>query len=130
MDVNMNAEAKVYGVPVAPTTVEKEDRAKPSVQPVQQSGNSSQSALDEKILKKHQTQEELTKNINVIQQRLDSIGANVKLGLGTDQKTDTIVARITEKKTGNLIKQIPPEEVLTLRAKIEELTGILFDEKA
>lgn len=32
-------------------------------------------------------------------------------------------------KTGELIRQIPPEELLIIREKMAELTGLLFDQR-
>ncbi len=65
-----------------------------------------------------------------IQDRLDAIGGNLQLGLGTDKESSSIVARITEKKTGQVVRQIPSEELLELEQKLKDLTGMLFDEHA
>ncbi|MCK5312103.1 MAG: flagellar protein FlaG [Desulfobacteraceae bacterium] len=40
-----------------------------------------------------------------------------------------VVVEIKNKATDELIKQIPSEEILELRVKMEELTGMLFDAK-
>ncbi len=40
-----------------------------------------------------------------------------------------VVVEIKNRKTDELIKQIPSEEILELRVKMEELTGMLLDEK-
>ena len=40
-----------------------------------------------------------------------------------------IVVEIKNRQTDELIKQIPSEEILELRVKMEELTGMLLDEK-
>ncbi len=40
-----------------------------------------------------------------------------------------VVVEIKNRQTDELIKQIPSEEILELRVKMEELTGMLLDEK-
>ena len=40
-----------------------------------------------------------------------------------------VVVEIKNKETDELIKQIPSEELLEIRVKMEELTGLLLDEK-
>jgi len=41
-----------------------------------------------------------------------------------------VVVQVKNKETDELIKQIPSEELLELRVKMEELSGLLFDGKA
>ena len=41
-----------------------------------------------------------------------------------------VVVQIKNRATDELIKQIPSEELLELRVKMEELSGLLFDVKA
>ena len=43
-------------------------------------------------------------------------------------KTDQLYVQIVDKYTQEVIKQIPPQEMLELSAKIREMVGILFDE--
>jgi flagellar protein FlaG len=45
-------------------------------------------------------------------------------------ETGRIKVSVTNKKTGDLIREIPPEKVLNLMAKLDEMMGIIFDEKA
>jgi len=46
-----------------------------------------------------------------------------------DDKTNRIVVQIINKETGEVIKEIPPEEVLKLAARIRELLGLFIDER-
>jgi flagellar protein FlaG len=46
-----------------------------------------------------------------------------------DKVAEEMVVKVTHKKSGELIRQIPSEDVIRLRQKLEELTGLLFDEK-
>ena len=134
-----NADVKSYGVPVVPT-MKVEDKAKPQVTPVQDSNESGKADLDQNALhgntaeaqKKQKTlsEEEMSRLAKDIQDRLDSIGGNLQLGMGTDKATSSIVVRITEKKTGQVVRQIPSEKLLELEQKLKDLTGMLFDQRA
>lgn len=42
-------------------------------------------------------------------------------------ETDRLYVQIINKETKEVIKQIPPQEMLELSAKIKEMVGILFD---
>ena len=55
---------------------------------------------------------------------------HAKAYLIVDAETESIVARITEKKTGEVVRQIPSEDLLELKSKLEDLVGMLFDQKA
>lgn len=45
-----------------------------------------------------------------------------------DEKTNDIVIKIFEKGTDKLIRQIPPEAILKLKQRINDLLGIIYDE--
>ena len=52
------------------------------------------------------------------------------LGFSIHEEIDNlVVVEIKNRETGELIRQIPPEELLTIREKMAELTGLLFDQK-
>ena len=44
------------------------------------------------------------------------------------QKTGDIVVKVISTSDGKVIRQIPPEEMLNLAAKMEEMVGALFNE--
>ncbi|MDH5299409.1 MAG: flagellar protein FlaG [Desulfobulbaceae bacterium] len=134
MDVNLNAEVKTVGVPTTPSVV-REDRERPQVQPVAAGTESTRGALDDKVLKggkqgreRKLTREELEKEVGEIQKRFDAMGT--RLGFTVNDEPDAVVVLITDKKTGEVVRQFPSEEVLALRAKLEDITGLLFDTKA
>ena len=134
MDVSVNTEVKGIGVAVAPAAVEKEDRVKPQVAPVAQGGESSRSALGEKELHaKEQAKpvdaKEIAKAVEEMQQRLDALG-NTRLYFRVVEKPNEVVVQVTDRTSGELVRQFPSEEALNLRVKLQELTGLLFDEQA
>jgi flagellar protein FlaG len=52
------------------------------------------------------------------------------LGFSIHEDLDNqIVVEIKNRETGELIKQIPTEEMLQIKEKMKELTGLLFDQR-
>lgn len=49
------------------------------------------------------------------------------LGFSIDEKIDVVIIRVTNKETGELIRQIPAEAVIRFAHSLEDLRGILFD---
>ena len=138
MDVNIATDVKGTNVSVAPTNVELEDATRPQVQPVPQGGETDTVKLNDQTLhgrtpkeeaNGRMTQNELEDAVREIQQRFQAMGSNFKFGLYSDLETKSIVAQLRDKKTDEVIKQFPAEEVLKLRAKLQDLVGLLFDEK-
>lgn len=50
------------------------------------------------------------------------------LGFSVNENVDRVVVTITNKQTDEVIRQIPAEELIALREKMKELTGIIFNE--
>ncbi len=135
MDVSVNTEVKGFGVAVTPAAVEKEDRVKPQVTAVAKGDESSRPALGEKELHPKAQQpkpadaKEIAKAVEEMQQRLDTLG-NTRLNFRVVEKPNEVVVQVTDRTSGELVRQFPSEEALKLRVKLQELTGLLFDEKA
>lgn len=51
------------------------------------------------------------------------------IGFRVNDKTDNIVVSVINRETDEVIRQIPPEELLALQEKMQELTGTIFSEK-
>ena len=138
MDVNVNSEIKGIGVAVVPA-VEREDRAKPRVMPVAESTDSTKASLGDKELHRRGGEkekreavalnpEELKKAVEDIQDRLDAMGTRLNFTLV--EEPEAVVVKVTDRQSGELVKQFPSEEVLALRKKLQELSGLLFDQQA
>jgi flagellar protein FlaG len=137
MEVVMNIDASAGVREVAPPVVAAVDtvvdKVKPRISPVEKSNDSSQTALDKKALQEKAKEqrlsnEELAEAVQDIQSRLEVVGT--RLGFSIHEETEDIVVEITNRESGELIRQIPSDEVLELRARLDELVGILFDKKA
>jgi len=62
-----------------------------------------------------------------VQSRINLV--NSSLNLVVDDRSDTVVVKIIDNETGEVIRQIPSEEILAIRERIDNLVGVLFDTK-
>lgn len=93
--------------------------------------------LERKIEEERKAEEaqKREKQIQISQALLDdlehdiNIIHNVSLQFSVHDASGRNVIRVVEKDTGNLIRQIPPEGILNLVARMHEVLGILFDKK-
>jgi uncharacterized FlaG/YvyC family protein len=150
---NVNTDAKGYAVPLA-STVEMEDAHKPPVQPVPEDGETDTVDLDDKALhgKKQGggnkekgereeledleddnkqdvfSREELEKAVEEIQKHFQSIASAFTIVLYMDDHSE-YRAELKNMKTNEVIRQITAGEIIRLRKKILDMTGLLFDKK-
>ena len=70
-------------------------------------------------------------NIDEAVEKLRSAGDlfNKRLDFRVDEKTNRIVVKVIDTRTDKVIKEIPPEQLLHLAAKIQEMVGLLVDEE-
>ncbi len=52
------------------------------------------------------------------------------LQFSVDEETKRIVVKVLDADTQKVIRQIPPEDVMKMSARIQELLGLLFDQTA
>jgi len=52
---------------------------------------------------------------------------NIHLQFSIDDKTDSVVVKLIDSDTGEVLRQIPPEEILRLRAYYKEQQGFLIN---
>jgi flagellar protein FlaG len=55
--------------------------------------------------------------------------SGVSLDFSVHEATGTIKVDVRDKETGEVIREVPPQQVLDLMAKIDEMMGILYDQK-
>jgi len=72
-------------------------------------------------------EEDLRASVAEANKRLQLSDQQMKISI--DQDTGSIVVTVTDRKTGETVRQIPSEDALKLRRNLDSLTGILVDEK-
>ena len=93
----------------------------------QQAVNSNQQLKEQSANKEPLTPEQLEK---VAQQLQDSVAElNRGLEFSVDKDSGRDVIKVFDKSRGDLVKQFPSEEVLTLVAKLSEMVGGFIDAK-
>jgi flagellar protein FlaG len=71
-------------------------------------------------------QQEITQVVEKMQERIDSM--NVSLQYSTyGVHGEKIAIAVVNKETGELIREIPPEELRSLYVKMSELAGVIFN---
>ncbi|UCH61696.1 MAG: flagellar protein FlaG [Fidelibacterota bacterium] len=55
--------------------------------------------------------------------------ATTKVSFDVDEETGRSVVRVVNKETGEVIRQVPPEELLTLVARMRQLSGLIFNKE-
>ena len=79
--------------------------------------------------KVHKTTQE---KIQKIAEAMDSYVSSIQreLQIQVHGKTGNIMVKVISKEDGKTIREIPPEELLNLAARMEELSGVLFNRNA
>ena len=67
----------------------------------------------------------LVKDINTLVHQVGS----TKISFDVDEETGRAVVRVLNKETGEVIRQVPPEELLTLVARMRQLSGLIFNQE-
>lgn len=134
MDINSVAsESKGAGVLVVPSPGGQRSDAAVQVKPVVQVADTANGAMEKKSLQARQqsrevvSREEAARYAEEIQTRLDKMGSNLQFSV--DEKTESVVFKFTSKEDGEVIRQIPSEDILNLRSKLDELLGLIFDKR-
>lgn len=68
--------------------------------------------------------EDITERLN---ERLSS--KNVSMRFYIHEATDEVVVKIIDNDSHEVVKEIPPSEMLDLKGRIDEMVGILLDRK-
>ncbi len=71
--------------------------------------------------------EELKKIIEEIRKKMDYL--NKYLRIDIDNELDIPVIKIVEKETDKVIRQIPPDYMLSIMKRIDEMLGIIISER-
>jgi flagellar protein FlaG len=81
--------------------------------------------------KKEYNQKELEDEVRESVKDVNEIVDQVKEGLSFQihEDTEELMVQVIDVNTDEVIKELPPEEMLDLKARIHEMVGILIDEK-
>ncbi len=72
--------------------------------------------------------EEFKESLRSANERLAAKGREINIGY--DKSSATVVVTVSDRETGDTVRQIPPEAAMRITSNIDQLTGILIDQKA
>lgn len=71
--------------------------------------------------------EDFRESVSDANERLIQQGRAINISV--DRETNIVVVSVSDRESGETIRQIPPEEALNVTRNIDRLTGILVDKK-
>lgn len=89
--------------------------------------NSKKSKSSEGKLSSEEYRIKLDEKINEMNNITETINENLSFKLHDD--TERLMVQVINSQTKEVIKEMPPEEILDLAAKIHEMVGLIIDEK-
>lgn len=89
---------------------------------------SSEESLQEAIEEKRQQEEE--RLARIADELSGKLNDQLRLRFATDEETGTDLFQLIEQETGEVVQQIPSEEVLEFMKKFRDFSGLLFSEQA
>lgn len=87
---------------------------------------SDQSRADESTQAKFPSSEEIKKLPDTLNEYMDHLQTDLSFFMH-EKLNHQVIVEIKNRKTDELIKQVPPEELVTIKEKMSELMGLLFD---
>lgn len=73
-------------------------------------------------------QEELGKAVDKINEKVQQVMREIKFSV--DDKSDRVVIKVIDQATKEVIREIPPEDIIDVAEKLEQFRGVLLQEKA
>lgn len=67
--------------------------------------------------------QELKKELNTLNDKLQKLNRSIQFSI--DDTTNDVVVKVVDTSSGEVISQIPPDSVLKLRERLEEMAGLL-----
>lgn len=89
--------------------------------------NTEESSESKKALQlERQSAEDIQQDIETINAELESLNKSIRFSV--DDSTKDVVVKVVDKDSGEIITQIPPKEVLELRERMQEMSGLFVEE--
>ena len=71
--------------------------------------------------------DEIQQDIEKMNDQLKSMNRSIRFTV--DDESHDIVVKVVDKNTGEVVMEIPPEEVLKLRERMSEMSGLLVEKQ-
>ena len=108
-------------------TLQKE--ATKAVEKTELAESTVRSAEDTKVQNQDQFDASAISNlVSSVNQYVDAVSNN-KVGFHYDQQNERHIVLVKDKDTDEIIREIPPKEMVDLLKNLEDITGIIYDNK-
>ena len=87
----------------------------------QRDDNAKKSVQTPSLVELSEIATDVQKNVNIIH--------NVDLQFSVNKDSGRIMVTVTDKDTGEVIREIPPKEFVKFAEKFDEMVGMIFDQK-
>ena len=126
--VNINKDVVAgYANQQVEETLQKE--ATKAVEKTEQTQSTVRSAEDTKVQNQDQFDASAISNlVSSVNQYVDAVSNN-KVGFHYDQQNERHIVLVKDKDTDEIIREIPPKEMVDLLKNLEDITGIIYDNK-
>lgn len=71
------------------------------------------------------SREEITKKLDRLNKQLEFMNRSIRFSI--DEDSQEIVVRVVDKRSGEVITQLPPDDVLKLKERLDEMAGLLVE---
>jgi flagellar protein FlaG len=119
---------KVEGVstiPVDPVRMEGSGGGSPAIAQASTNRDTGAVMAQKSLQKEMPSAEELQQDLDVINAQLETMNRSLQFSI--DEELKDVVVKIVDTKTGEIIRQIPPDEVLRLREHFKEMVGLILE---
>ena len=86
-----------------------------------------QSLQERKEYNQQELEDEVRESVKDVNEIVDKVKEGLSFQIHED--TEELMVQVIDVNTDEVIKELPPEEMLDLKARINEMVGILIDEK-
>tara|TARA_B100000902_G_scaffold169574_1_gene164108 strand:+ start:932 stop:1360 length:429 start_codon:yes stop_codon:yes gene_type:complete len=126
--VNINKDVVAgYANQQVEETLQKE--ATKAVEKTEKAESTVRTADDTKVQNQDQFDaSEISNLVSSVNQYVDAVSNN-KVGFQYDQQNERHIVLVKDKDTNEIIREIPPKEMVDLLKNLEDITGIIYDNK-
>ncbi|HNY66990.1 MAG TPA: flagellar protein FlaG [Deltaproteobacteria bacterium] len=112
-------------LPVDPVRVERSGGGSAAIAQVSPHHTKEAAQPKETLQKKTLSADDVQRDIEAINDQLESMNRSIRFSI--DDSSKDVVVKVVNKDTGEVIKQFPPEQVLKLRERLNEMAGLLVE---
>ena len=114
-------------IPIDPVMKEKIDAGSSATAQASHTKNKETSQPQRPLQNDLRSADEIQQDIAKINDQLESMNRSIRFSI--DESTKDIVVKVVDENTGEVVMQIPPDEMLKLRERLSEMSGLLVREQ-